>query len=281
MTQIKIYRMIFRMGRNMYENAPEDVTNVIVTGKSGAGKQPRIDVLVEEYDLEQLSTGNIFRSYLGSFDEYDYDGDISQFWIEKKERFVPDEEIAEEIGTEEESVILGLKAKYFVDRGKFVPDRITNELFESYFSKKDYRNQVLDGYPRTEKQARFLLDLLEEKNSKIDFIVWVKNTDEKIIERTTKRRICPECEKVYHLKYDPPEDGKCEDCGVEVIQRSDDTEERIRSRLQEFKEKTRPMIDYLKGKIPIVEVPGHLEEFTPENVRRSVMKELDQVWKDR
>ncbi len=273
--------MIFQTGINMYENAPEEVTNVIVTGKSGAGKQPRIDVLVEEYDLEQLSTGNIFRSYLGSFDEYDYDGDISQFWKEEKERFVSDEEIAEEIGTGEESVILGLKAKYFVDRGKFVPDRITNELFESYFSKKDYRNQVLDGYPRTRKQAEFLLDLLEKKDSKIDFIVWVRNTDEKIIERTTKRRICPECEKVYHLKYDPPEEGKCEECGVEVIQRSDDTEERIRSRLQEFKEKTKPMIDYLEGKIPIVEVPGHLEEFTPENVRRSVMEELDQVWKDR
>jgi len=265
----------------MYENAPEDITNVIVTGKSGAGKQPRIDVLVDEYDLEQLSTGNIFRSYLGSFDEYGYDGDISQFWNEEEERFVSDEEIAEEIGTEEESVLLGLKAKYFVDRGKFVPDRITNELFESYFGEKDYRNQVLDGYPRTVQQAKFLLELVEEKGSEIDFIVWVRNTDEKIIERTTKRRICPECGKVYHLKYDPPENGKCEDCGVEVIQRSDDTEERIRSRLQEFKEKTKPMIDYLEGEIPIVEVPGHLEEFTPENVRRSVMEELDQVWKDR
>jgi len=265
----------------MYENAPEEVTNVIVTGKSGAGKQPRIDVLVEEYDLEQLSTGNIFRSYLGSFDEYDYDGDISQFWDEEERRFMKDEKIAEEIGTDEEEVLLGLKAKYFVDRGKFVPDRITNELFESYFGKKDYRNQVLDGYPRTVKQAKFLLELVEEKGTDIDFIVWVRNTDEKIVERTTKRRICPECEKVYHLEYDPPKDGKCEDCGVEVIQRSDDTEERIRSRLQEFKEKTKPMIDYLEAEIPIAEVPGHLEEFTPENVRRSVMEELDKVWKER
>ncbi|MEF8836179.1 MAG: nucleoside monophosphate kinase [Candidatus Thermoplasmatota archaeon] len=264
----------------MYENAPEDVTNVIVTGKSGAGKQPRIDVLVEEYDLEQLSTGNIFRSYLGSFDEYDYEGDISQFWNEDEEVFVSDEQIIEEIGTDEEEVLLGLKAKYFVDRGKFVPDRITNELFESYFGKKDYRNQVLDGYPRTVEQAKFLLDLVEENESKIDLIVWVRNTDEKIIERTTKRRICPECGKVYHLKYDPPEDGKCEDCGVEVIQRSDDTEEKIRARLQEFKEKTKPMIEYLEGKIPIAEVPGHLEEFTPENVRRSVMEEVNQVWKE-
>ncbi|MEF8873698.1 MAG: nucleoside monophosphate kinase [Candidatus Thermoplasmatota archaeon] len=261
----------------MFENVPDDVDNVIVTGKSGAGKQPRIDVLVEEYDLEQLSTGNIFRSYLGSFDEYDYEGDISQFWNEERRRFVPDEKIAEEIGTEDEEVLLGLKAKYFVDRGKFVPDRITNELFESYFSKKDYHGQVLDGYPRTVDQAEYLLELIEEKHSKIDFVLWVRNTDEKIIERTTKRRICPECEKVYHLKYDPPENGKCEDCGVEVIQRDDDTEEKIKSRLQEFKDKSRQMIDKLEEEIPVVEVSGHLEEFTPENVRKSVMKALNEL----
>ncbi len=261
----------------MYENAPEDVTNVIVTGKSGAGKQPRIDVLVKEYDLEQLSTGNLFRSYLEEFDEYDYEGDISQFWDEEKERFVDDEKIAEEIGTDEEKLILGLKAEYFVNKGKYVPDRITNELFRSYFSKKDYKGQVLDGYPRTVDQAKFLIELVEEKDSEIDFILWVRNTNEKIIERTTKRRICPECGEVYHLKYDPPENGRCEECGVKVIQRKDDTEKRIRSRLGEFRNKTKPMIDYLEGKIPIVEVSGHLEEFTPENVKRSVMKAMDET----
>ncbi|MBS3816710.1 MAG: nucleoside monophosphate kinase [Candidatus Thermoplasmatota archaeon] len=262
----------------MYENVPDEVDNVIVTGKSGAGKQPRIDVLVEEYGLEQLSTGDIFRSYLGEFDGYGYDGDISQFWDEEKEEFVADDRIAEEIGTDKEEVILGLKAKYFVDRGKFVPDRITNQLFDSYFGKQDYSDQVLDGYPRTVDQADFLLDLVEEKNTKVDFILWVRNTDEKIIARTTKRRICPECGEVYHLKYDPPEDGKCADCGVEVIQRSDDTEEKIRARLQEFKDKTKPMIEYLDGKIPIAEVSGHLEEFTPENVRKSVMSSLEELY---
>ncbi len=263
----------------MYENVPDEVTNAIVTGKSGAGKQPRIDVLVETYDLEQLSTGNIFRSYLGSFDEYDYDGDVGQFWDEEKKRFVSDEKIIAEIGTSDEEVLLGLKAKYFVDRGKFVPDRITNELFHSYFKKKDYKGQVLDGYPRTIEQTEYLLDLLEEKNSKIDFVLWVRNTDEKIIERTTKRRICPECEKVYHLKYDPPENGECEECGVEVVQRSDDTEEKIRARLQEFKHKTKPMIDELEGEIPVAEVSGHLEEFTPENVKKSVMQALDELYR--
>ncbi len=264
----------------MYENLPEELTNVIVTGKSGAGKQPRIDVLLDEYDMEQLSTGDIFRAYLKKFDEYDYDGDLSKFWNDKKERFIENKKISDELGTENKDIILGLKAKYFVDRGLFVPDRITNALFESYFGKKRYENQVLDGYPRTIDQSKFLLDLIEEKNTEIDFILWVKNTDEKIIERTTKRRICPECGKVYHLKYDPPKEGKyCKECDTEVIQRSDDTEEKIRSRLNEFKDKTLSALEYLEENgLKIAEVPGHLEEFTPENVRKSVLEEVNKLY---
>jgi len=256
----------------------DNITNVIVSGKSGAGKQPRIDVLIEEFDLEQLSTGNIFRSYLGKFTEYGYDGNLEIFWNDDKQQFISDDKIAYELRTDDEDVILGMKAKYFVDKGLFVPDYITNELFESYFAKKNYRNQILDGYPRTPEQSKFLLELLEKFNSKIDFILLVENSDERIIKRTVKRRICPECGKVYHLEYKPPIDERCE-CGVKVIQRSDDTEEKIRSRLDEFKEKAFPAIKYLKENgIPVVTVAGHLEKFTPENIRNSVMNELKKLY---
>lgn len=263
----------------MYKNIPDEVTNVIVTGKSGAGKQPRIDVLRKEYDLEQLSTGDIFRSYLGSFDEFGYEGDLVEFWNEEQEGFIDDEEISNIIGSADEEVILGLKAKYFMEKGLFVPDHITNDLFKNFFADRDYVGQVLDGYPRTVKQSRFLLDLIEEKGSKIDFILWVENTDERIISRTTKRRVCPECGEVYHLKYDPPDDGHCKKCGSKVIQRSDDTEENIRSRLQEFKDKVIPAIGYLEeNEIPKTKVSGHLEDFTEENVRRSVLSAIDEMY---
>jgi adenylate kinase len=256
----------------------DNVQNVIVTGKSGAGKQPRIDVLAEEFDLEQLSTGDIFRYYLGIFDKYDYDKDLSKFWDEKQNRFVADETIAKEIGTDDADVLLGLKAKYFVEQGLFGPDYIVNALFESKFAEKNYKGQILDGYPRTLDQAKFLLNLAKEKNVSLDFMVLVDNTDNRIIQRTVQRRICPKCGKVYHLTYKPPEDGKCEKCGVEVIQRSDDTEEKIKSRLQEFQKKALPALEYLKDRgIPVVKVPGHLEEFTAENVRKSVMDEVEKL----
>ena len=113
-----------------------NVTNVIVSGKSGAGKQPRIDALVEEFGLEQLSTGDIFRGYLGKFNEYGYDGELEIFWNNDKQRFIPEDKISHSLGTDNEDIILGMKAKYFVDKGLFVPDYITNALFESYFAKK-------------------------------------------------------------------------------------------------------------------------------------------------
>jgi adenylate kinase family enzyme len=256
----------------MTRSTPQHVTNVIVTGKSGAGKQPRIDVLLKEYNLEQLSTGNIFRHFLGRFNEYSYKGPLDQFWNEAEESFVSDDIIASEIGTDDEDIILGLKAKYFVERGLFGPDNIVNALFESAFSKKNYRGQVLDGYPRTIDQSRFLIKLLKNHNSTVDFILWVENSDERIIKRTTNRRICPRCGKVYHLLYKPPKNGNCEKCGVPVIQRSDDTEEKIKSRLQEFHTKTIPAIQHLIDHgISCAKVSGHLETFTEEAVKQSVM----------
>jgi len=254
---------------------PNNITNIVVSGKSGAGKQPRIDVLVEEFGLEQLSTGDIFRSYLGKFNEYKYTGSLENFWNEDEKQFISDDEIAKGLGTDDKDVILGMKAKYFVDKGLFVPDFITNALFESFFAKKDYRGQVLDGYPRTPEQSKFLLEILEKNNSKIDFVLLVDNTDERIIARTVKRRICPKCKKVYHLEYKPPKDGKCV-CGAEVIQRSDDTEKKI---LNEFQDKALPALNYLKDKgISVVNVPGHLEEFTPENIKNSVMSEVEKLY---
>jgi adenylate kinase len=256
----------------------DNVQNVMVTGKSGAGKQPRIDVLADEFNLEQLSTGDIFRHYLGIFNDFNYDGDLSSFWDEKQNRFIEDERIADEIGSTDNDVLLGLKAKYFVERGLFGPDYIVNALFESKFADKNYTGQILDGYPRTLDQAKFLLKLVKEKNVSLDFMVLVDNTDERIIQRTVQRRICPKCGKVYHLTYKPPKEGKCEKCGEEVIQRSDDTEEKIKSRLQEFKNKALPAIEYLQDQgIPLVKVPGHLEEFTTENVRKSVMDEVKKI----
>lgn len=267
--------------------ANSSVGNIVVAGKSGAGKQPRIDVLVEEYGLTQLSTGNIFREYLGAFKKLDFDGSPADF--ARGDGFAPDADIqaalasaAEAAGVDPAAAVLGLKAAHYVDQGLFVPDAITNELFASAFRAHGGKGMVLDGYPRTPDQSRYLLELAGEGG--LDLVVVVDNEDDAIVKRTIGRRICSSktCGKVFHMEHKPPRDGRyCTACGAEVIQRSDDTEEKIRKRLQEFQDKAKPALAVLiEAGVPQVTVPGNLPVFTEEAVRESVMSVVGPVLDD-
>jgi len=264
--------------------SPSTFENILVMGKSGAGKQPRIDVFTSDFGLKQLSTGNIFRSFMKIFNDAAYEGDINQFYDDKKNGFIEDKEIKETLGSSiDNSIIddflLGLKAHYYVSNGKYVPDSLTNMLFESYFSRSNYKGMVLDGYPRTVAQAEYLLKLTAEKGTKIDAIVLVENEDDAIIKRTMGRRICPSCGAVFHLEFKPPKDGKfCTKCNTEVILRSDDTEDKLRTRLQEFRSKTMPTIQFLTEKgIPLVKAEGNLPVFTDAAVKKSVVDGLKEA----
>ena len=264
--------------------SPSKFENLLVMGKSGAGKQPRIDVFTADFGMKQLSTGNIFRSCMKIFNDAAYEGEIDQFYDDKKNGFITDVEIKKILGSSiNDSIIddflLGLKAHYYVSNGKYVPDSLTNMLFQSYFSRSGYKGMVLDGYPRTVAQAEYLLKLTAEKGTKIDAIVLVENEDDAIIKRTMGRRICPSCGAVFHLEFKPPKDGKlCTKCGTEVILRSDDTEEKLRTRLQEFQDKTLPTINFLSEKgIPVVKAEGNLPVFTEEAVKQSVVDGLKEA----
>ena len=264
--------------------SPSNFENILVMGKSGAGKQPRIDVFTADFGMKQLSTGNIFRSFMKIFNEAGYEGDINQFFDDKKNGFIPDDKIKTILGSSiDDSMIddflLGLKAHYYVSNGLYVPDSLTNMLFESYFSRSGYKGMVLDGYPRTIAQAEYLLKLTAEKGTKIDAIVLVENEDDAIITRTMGRRICPSCGGVFHLEFKPPKEGKfCTKCGTEVILRSDDTEEKLRTRLQEFQDKTMPTIGFLSRKgVPVVKAEGNLPVFTEEAVKKSLVDGLKEA----
>jgi adenylate kinase len=258
---------------------PRSFDNIVVTGKSGAGKQPRIDVLVKEFGLEQLSTGDIFRHYLGTLRRLGLEIAMSDLKDPQTDRLVSDKLLSEMLapyasGREElGEILLAVKAKHYVDSGLFVPDDLVNELVDDAFGHMGYRGAVLDGYPRTLEQAHHLMRALETAGTTLDLIVLVDNEDEAIVRRTAGRRICPQCKKVFHLEHKPPREGRyCTECGAEVVQRSDDTEEKIWSRLREFHAKVVPTIEYLEGLgIPVAVVPGNLPEFTPEAVRASVL----------
>lgn len=255
--------------------------NIIVMGKSGAGKQPRIDVLTEIFGLQQLSTGDIFRKYLSLFDELGDTSDLNRFYDSAAGDFIPDEKIKKELNItgrgDADGIVLGLKAKYFVNQGLFVPDRITNALLEAAFKSMDYRGVVLDGYPRTVDQARVLTELAGRENVKLDAILLVENDDNAIIERTMGRRICRSCGEVFHLEHRPPPKERLNECKSEcdIVQRSDDTLDSLKARLNEFSVKTQPAINFLQDQgIPIFRVPGNLPEFSPEAVKDSVIESM-------
>jgi adenylate kinase family enzyme len=262
------------------------VQNIVVAGKSGAGKQPRIDVLLEAFGLKQLSTGNIFREFLGAFGKVKGRANVDGLWQDG--RFAPDArlrealaDVAKAAGVEPEAAVLGFKAAQFVDRGLFVPDDITNALLAAAFRAAGGKGLVLDGYPRTPEQSDFLLGLAREVGTRLDLVLVVDNDDDAIVARTVGRRICPNkaCGKVFHLQFKPPADGgKCTACGTPVIHRSDDTEEKIRTRLAEFQAKALPAIRRLTATgIPSVSVPGNLPVFTDAAVRESVLSAVRPV----
>ncbi len=262
---------------------PKQLRNIVVTGKSGAGKQPRIDVLCEDLGLIQLSTGHMFRTNIRSWRKVCRSLDATEYYA--GEGFEPDAEILAALapacssaGVAPAAALLGMKAARFIDQGVFVPDGITNAMLAAAFEAAEGSGLVFDGYPRTPDQSRFLLDLTADAGTPLDLVVLVDNEDEAIVARTMGRRICPDksCAKVFHVLYKPPRDGRfCTVCGTEVIQRSDDTEAKIRTRLDEFQRKALPAIRVLQAAgIPMVTVPGHLEVFTDETVRASVMQAL-------
>jgi adenylate kinase len=258
--------------------------NILVMGKSGAGKQPRINVLVEEYGLKQLSTGDIFRHYLGLLGKLEVTishSDLRDEYgsLHSDERIIellaPLAHSPEEI----DQLVLAIKTSYYVNSGLFVPDELTNDLVDGAFGKMGYRGAVLDGYPRTESQAHHLLMLVEKAGTGIDLIVLVDNEDQAIVDRILGRRICPSCGKVFHMEFKPPREGKfCLACGTEVVQRTDDTEERVWSRLREFHEKVEPTLDLLEEKgIPVAVVPGNLPVFSEEAIKTSVLEAIEQL----
>ena len=267
----------------MTANKKRAFQNILVMGKSGAGKQPRIDVLVKEFGLKQLSTGDMFRNYLGMLAKSGFAGSSDEFWDGWAGRMMPDSAIRERLApyarsTEElDGLVLGAKARYYVDSGLFGPDELVNDMVDDAFKRLGHKGAVLDGYPRTLDQAMHLLEVVGRARTRLDLIVLVDNDDEAIVRRTIGRRICPKCKKVFHLEHKPPRDGRfCTECGTEVVLRSDDTEEKIRRRLQEFHDKVLPTLEHLKGLgIPVAVVPGNLPVFTEEAVRRSVLDAIE------
>lgn len=145
----------------------------------------------------------------------------------------------------------------YMEAGDLVPDAVVNEVLATALDAAD--GYVLDGYPRNLDQVAFLDDATD-----LDVVVFLDVDREELVARLTGRRMCQKCGTSYHVEFDRPETaGVCDDCGDELSQREDDTEETVRNRLDTYDEETQPVIDHYRETGRLVAVDG---EGSPEEV---------------
>ena len=196
--------------------------NLIFFGPPGAGKGTQAQMLVEERSIPQISTGDILRANRRD-------------------------------GTE-----LGQKAQAFMDRGLLVPDELVIDMVGARLESGDCSGgYILDGFPRTVAQAVALDEFLEKRGSSIDKVVVLTVPDGLIVERIVGRRSCGKCGAGFHIEFKPPTaEGVCDSCGSELSQRTDDTEEKVRVRLNEYAHNTAPVAAYYKQRGVVREING-------------------------
>lgn len=183
---------------------------LILLGAPGAGKGTQAEVISEKLSIPAVSTGNIIREALAN-------------------------------GTE-----MGLKAKSFIDAGQLVPDDVVIGIIKERLAKDDCANGfILDGFPRTIPQA----EALDAMGVIIDRVISIEVEDERIVRRMSGRRVCKACGSSYHLEYKKPaQDGVCNACGGELVQRKDDHPDTVLDRLHVYHEQTEPLKDYYEKK---------------------------------
>ncbi|OYD16144.1 hypothetical protein CH333_04140 [candidate division WOR-3 bacterium JGI_Cruoil_03_44_89] len=159
----------------------------------------------------------------------------------------------------------GCRALKYTKNGELVPDEIIAEMLLASLP----RSFVLDGFPRNISQAI----LLERTEPDCVFYLYLGISD--IVERISKRRICPNCKRVYNLISNPPKTPCiCDECGGELISRIDDTEKTARKRMDVYKRETYPLVDYYRKRKMLIEVDG---SGSVEDVHHRIMRAVEEI----
>ena len=215
--------------------------NIVLMGPPGAGKGTQADVMARNLFVPHISTGDIFRANIKA-------------------------------GTE-----LGQLASQYISKGDLVPDEVTLAMIKDRLAEDDCaKGFILDGLPRTIGQADALEAILAEQGKQLDKVVNIDVPEELLIARLCGRRVCRNCSQTYHLENNPPtEAGRCDECGGELYQRADDSEETIKNRLEVYRAQSEPLIAYYEQKGLLLSINGNQ---TINNVLMDIGKGLGQNW---
>jgi adenylate kinase len=196
--------------------------NLVLLGPPGSGKGTQGERLQEDFRLPYYATGDILRAAVRDESE------------------------------------LGKAAKEYMDRGDLVPDEVIIGVITERLDEPEAADGfILDGFPRTIPQAEALDAELEKLGRALTAAILVQVTDEEIVRRLGGRRTCAKNGHVFHVQFDPPkEPGVCDIDGSRLLVRDDDQPDVIRHRLEEYREKTEPLIDYYDSKGLLRRVDG-------------------------
>ena len=161
---------------------------------------------------------------------------------------------------------MGKKAKAVMDAGKLVSDDIVAGIVAEAIKGDDCAHGfILDGFPRTVPQAKILDGLLKNMNISIDKVINLKIDDELLIKRVTGRLIHPASGRAYNIYFNPPKvAGKDDMTGEDLIKRGDDTEDKLKTRLNEFHAKTTPVLDYYSSKVANINADNDMDIITQQ-----------------
>ena len=172
--------------------------NILIMGPAGSGKGTMSDYIVKEFNIPHISTGDMLR--------------------ENVKNQTP----------------LGIQAKVLMDQGKLVPDDVVNAMVKERLLQDDCKNGFLmDGFPRTLNQAQALEEICATIGKPIDKVINLEVDFDALATRITGRRVCKNCKATYHITFNKPRvEGICDICGSPLVQRSDDTIDQLKVRLQ-------------------------------------------------
>jgi adenylate kinase len=200
--------------------------NIILLGPPGAGKGTQAKRIEDSRGLVQLSTGDMLRAAVASGSP------------------------------------LGRQAKEVMDAGMLMPDDLMIQMIAERIDQPDCKNGfILDGFPRTTRQAEALDEMLAGKGLRLHAVIEMQVDEEALVERITGRFSCAKCGAGYHDKFQKPKRaGVCDSCGgTEFKRRADDTEETVRTRLEAYRAQTAPILPYYRAKGVLQSVDGMAE----------------------
>jgi adenylate kinase len=208
---------------------------IVLVGPPGAGKGTQAAFVAADLSVPKISTGDIFRA------------NVSQ-------------------GTP-----LGIEAKKFMDAGDLVPDEVTIGMVRDRLAEDDAtKGFLLDGFPRTVPQAQVLDAMLLDMSTSLDIVLELVVDDDEVVRRLSGRRTCRQCNRVWHVDFEPTVvETVCDRCGGELYQRDDDREETIRHRLEVYAEQTAPLVGYYAeaGILVGIDATGPVDDVTDRAIR--------------